>query len=123
MITDLTFKDYLNEVDVSDLELVRQHQDERQNKLDYNKQANDFRGKMDADRVKQAGTASSDNEPVKGDLVVAQGRKFIVNGRNNVGFSITELGGNKKSMMLKHGYNYKQLEQTPLGKRVFQVTK
>jgi len=120
---ELTFKTYLEEVDVSDLQLVRQHQDERQKALDYNKDANEYKNQMQSDRVKQAGTSSSDEEPVKGDIIVHNNKKYMINGRNNVGFSITELGGNKKSMMLKHGYKYVEIEKTPLGKRVFKLSK
>ncbi len=116
-----TFKQYLTELDAADLQIAYDHALDKQKKVEYSQDADEFKQNMDASRNKPQNPES----PQKGDILLAKGKKYVVGESNAKGFYVRELGANKNAspIMVKHGYKFAQVETTELGKRVFKVTK
>jgi len=118
-----TFLQYLAELDQGDLDLNQQYKDEKASKAEHGKAASDFRGQMDSDRAEKSGSQSKEGEPSKGDIVVTTNKKYVITRRDPKGFYIKELGGQSKELLMKHGYKYKAIDKTPLGKVMYKVFK
>lgn len=118
----LTLKQFLAEYDSGDLQLRVDHDLDKSNKQAYSQDSNNFKDQMNKDRAQKTGTQSADGEPTKGDVLQSpSGKQFQVLGRNNNGFRVRELGGNKKEGTLPHGRKYTATGKTPLGKAIYKV--
>jgi hypothetical protein len=118
-----TFIEYLVELDMGDLELIDAHKSKEQEKKEYSSAAKGFEKEMQDKRDSDSGKNSKKGEPIKGDLISHKDKKFVVNRRDKLGFYIKELGKTNKEILMKHGYKFKEIDKTPLGKSIFQVSK
>jgi len=106
----LTFKQFLTEIDVGDLQLAQQKRDQ-QAEIAHREQGKDiFKQKM-------AGTS-----PVRGDVIQSKSGKFQVTNVDRNGIQIKQLGG-KETAVLPHGTKFRQSGQsTVAGKPIFVMT-
>jgi len=118
----LSFKQFLIEYDHSDLQLRHDLNKQKADKQSITQDSANFQRKMDADHAKQTGTQSQDGEPNKGDVLHSpSGKQFQVIARNNDGFRVRELGGDRKEGTLPHGRKYTAVGKTPLNKTIFKI--
>lgn len=106
----LTFKQFLMEVDVGDLQLAQQKREQMA------AQAQREQGK-DVFKKEMAGMT-----PVRGDVIQARAGKFQVTNVDRNGIQVKQLGG-AKTAVLPHGTKFRQSgESTAAGKPIFIMT-
>lgn len=115
-----TFKSWLNEIDSGDMALFHSNQDEMNKSIDFNKDANEFKNQMD--NTRNAEFEPKEGEPNFKDIILIKGIKYLVVRRDEIAFYLKELGSNKE-LRLKHGYKFKLIDKTPLGKLIYKLVK
>lgn len=106
----ITFKEYLIEVDVGDLQLAKQAAE---------KQAIDAEQARGRDQFKKEMGGSS---PSQGDVIQTTGGYFIVTKMSTQGIHVQQAGGNKTAT-IPHGTKFKSIGKAPSGKPAFQIIK
>ncbi len=104
----ITFIQYLTELDVGNLQLARQKRDQ------------DVAAAGDARARDQFSQQMSSTSPSKGDVIQANGNRFMVTDMSPDGISVKQLGGDKTAM-IQHGTKFKLAGKRPGGKPVFEI--
>lgn len=105
----MTFKQFLTEVDVGDLQLARQHREKEAAQAEEQRAAGAFKEKMGTD------------SPNQGDIIQTQSGKFMVAGMNMKGIHLKELGG-ERTAILPHGSKFKATDKnTQAGRSIFNL--
>lgn len=105
----MTFRDFLMEVDVGDLQLAKQATD---------KQSADAENIRSRDQFKNEMAAS----PSQGDVIQTRNGMFIVSKMSPQGIHVQQAGGNKTAT-IPQGTKFKSVGKAPGGKPMFQIVK
>jgi len=106
--TIMTFKDFLMELDIGDLQLQQQANQQQQQAASDQEARSGFSKKMESD------------SPAKGDVIESKQGRFLVLGGSMEGIQVKELGG-EKSGTIPHGTKFKNMGQAQSGKTVFSI--
>lgn len=107
-MSKLTFKEFLMEVDVGDLQLAKQAQQreiEQKEKIAGQQQ---FKKKM------------SSSSPSPGDVIQARNGKYFVVKNSLKGIHVKQVSGDKRGI-IPHGTKFKQSGTTPGGKPIYVI--
>jgi len=105
----MTFKQYLIELDVGDLELARQKRDQQV------AAAGDQRARD------QFGQQMTSNNPSEGDIIQSNGKRYVVTDMLRDGIHVRQLGGERTPDVIQHGTKFKPVGKMPSGKPVFEI--
>jgi len=106
-MSKMTFKQFLTEVDVGDLQLAQQAREKEQAAASQQQAQGAFKSQVTAD------------SPSQGDVIKAQAGNFIVTAMDMNGIHLKQLGG-KRTAVLPHGTKFKATGQnTQGGKPIF----
>lgn len=104
----ITFRDFLLEVDIGDLQYAKQAELQRQDQAGNNASRNDFGNEMKG------------SSPSKNNVIVDKyGQKYRVTGNDMNGINVIQLGGTSTNVF-KHGTKFKPLGKSKHGVTFFQ---
>lgn len=104
----LTFKEFLIEVDVGDLQLAKQHQQKQTSQQEW--RSNAFKDKM-----QQAA-------PEQGDIIQANGNNYMILKTSREGYHVKQAGGTQTAV-IPHGTKFKAAGKGIGNKNTFLMVK
>lgn len=104
-----SFREFLLEIDVGDLELAKQHADQEAADAEAGRSQGQFKQEMAA-------------TPSKGDVIQSAKGYYIVIKMSPQGIHVQQAGGNSTAT-IPHGTKFKSVGKAPSGKPAFQIVK